>query len=232
MPVSSVARDGNALLRALTRDQLQHWLADVVLVTLEHGDGLPTPATEVYFPTTAVCSVVTPTNDAGVEAAVIGNEGIVPPWFANGVERSVERVVVLVGGEALRVPLPSFRRAVDGSPRFRRMLAIFSQSLLTHAMQVSGCSRRHPVAMQTARWLLAARDRLGDGHVAVTHATLARMLGVRRSSVTVAADALRSAGAIDYTRGSIRIVDGQRLRSASCDCYETLRRAREDVLSA
>lgn len=58
------------------------------------------------------------------------------------------------------------------------------------------------------------------------------MLGVRRSSITQAAEALRSSGAIDYKRGRIRIVDSHRLRSAACDCYDAIRECRENVFRA
>ena len=51
----------------------------------------------------------------------------------------------------------------------------------------------------------------------------ARPVG-RRSSVTAAAAILRSAGAIDYRRAVIKILDREKLRSMVCECYSTIRR--------
>ena len=56
----------------------------------------------------------------------------------------------------------------------------------------------------------------------LTQEFLAQMLGTRRSSVTVAAGALQKAGTIAYVRGSITILNRQKLEGAACDCYEIL----------
>ena len=56
------------------------------------------------------------------------------------------------------------------------------------------------------------------------------MLGVRRTSVTVVARTLQSAGMVKYTRGKIRITDVKALREAACECYETVRSHYEALL--
>jgi CRP-like cAMP-binding protein len=73
-----------------------------------------------------------------------------------------------------------------------------------------------------ARWLLMSQDRIGSELVPLTQEFLAHMLGTRRSSVTVAASILQSAGLIDYTRGQLSIVDRKGLEEASCECYGAL----------
>ena len=49
------------------------------------------------------------------------------------------------------------------------------------------------------------------------------MLGVRRTSVTEVAQKIQEAGAISYSRGTIKIIDLDALKAKSCECYETLR---------
>jgi hypothetical protein len=49
------------------------------------------------------------------------------------------------------------------------------------------------------------------------------MLGVRRTSVTLAARALQHARLIKYRRSHLRILDGDGLRESSCECYETVK---------
>jgi hypothetical protein len=45
------------------------------------------------------------------------------------------------------------------------------------------------------------------------------MLGVRRVGVTVAASAMQQDGLIEYHRGSLTVLDRQRLESTACSCY-------------
>jgi hypothetical protein len=58
------------------------------------------------------------------------------------------------------------------------------------------------------------------------------MLGVRRSSITVAAGALREQGLIDYTRSAIEIVDRDGLVAAACECYATISETYARLLGA
>jgi hypothetical protein len=48
---------------------------------------------------------------------------------------------------------------------------------------------------------------------------MAQMLGVRRSGVTIAAGALRTAGNINYSRGEVQIKDVEGLENCACECY-------------
>lgn len=48
------------------------------------------------------------------------------------------------------------------------------------------------------------------------------MLGVRRESVTVSANELRSAGAIDYRRAKVAITNRPELEKQSCSCYAAI----------
>jgi Mn-dependent DtxR family transcriptional regulator len=71
-------------------------------------------------------------------------------------------------------------------------------------------------------------DRLLADTMPLTQEFLAHMLGTRRSSVTVAAGTLQKAGMISYTRGSVTIVDRERLEDAACDCYAIVQRQLKD----
>jgi len=58
------------------------------------------------------------------------------------------------------------------------------------------------------------------------------MLGVRRASVTEAADKLHQLGAITYQRGIVTIADAGILKQASCECYEASKSAFTTSLSS
>jgi Mn-dependent DtxR family transcriptional regulator len=49
------------------------------------------------------------------------------------------------------------------------------------------------------------------------------MLGVQRTSVTLAAQTLQKAGLIRYSRGTITILDRAALKEAACECYDVIR---------
>jgi hypothetical protein len=81
-----------------------------------------------------------------------------------------------------------------------------------------------------ARWLLITQHRVGANQFPLTQQFLGFMLGVRRATVTVAADVLQHAGLIRYTRGKVTIVDRARLEDAACDCYRVMREKSERML--
>ncbi len=50
------------------------------------------------------------------------------------------------------------------------------------------------------------------------------MLGVRRTSVTVAMGILHQAGLVTFRRGRVRVIDREALEAASCECHQAIRR--------
>jgi Mn-dependent DtxR family transcriptional regulator len=68
--------------------------------------------------------------------------------------------------------------------------------------------------------------------VPLTQETLAMMLGVRRTTVTIVARMLQSAGMIHYRRGIIRIHDVAALEEAACDCHAIVRHLSDAVFAA
>jgi Mn-dependent DtxR family transcriptional regulator len=64
----------------------------------------------------------------------------------------------------------------------------------------------------------------------LTHEFLAMMLGVQRSGVSIAANALQRGGLISYTHGHVTIMDVRGLRERSCECYEISKREFDRLL--
>jgi len=64
----------------------------------------------------------------------------------------------------------------------------------------------------------------------LTQEFLSIMLAVRRASVSVAAESLRNAGLITYSRGKITVLDRVRLEAASCDCYAAIQSSYDRLL--
>ncbi len=56
------------------------------------------------------------------------------------------------------------------------------------------------------------------------------MLGVRRAGVTVAANALKRAGLINYARGSVTVLDRPGMERRTCECYGVTKREFDQLL--
>jgi Mn-dependent DtxR family transcriptional regulator len=61
----------------------------------------------------------------------------------------------------------------------------------------------------------------------MTHELIARMLGVRRESVTTVTGKLQKAGLIDCSRAHIAVLDRHRLEARVCECYAVVKREYE-----
>jgi len=59
----------------------------------------------------------------------------------------------------------------------------------------------------------------GQDSLPLTHEFLAEMLGVQRSTVSVVARTLQTAGLIRQSRGGITVVDRAGLEETVCECY-------------
>jgi len=110
------------------------------------------------------------------------------------------------------------------SPQLLSLLIRHEQTVYAQAQQSAACFATHHVQARLCRWLLRARDLSGSDTLSFTQEYLAEMLGVRRTSVTVVAHTLQSAGFIKYARGKIQVLNEEGLQEGACECYETVKR--------
>jgi CRP-like cAMP-binding protein len=220
---SPTAAGQNRLLARLPAHELaglSPHLEHVELRTLEVLVELGGSLNAVYFPLSAVLSVVRPAGDGTfIETGTVGNEGLagIGLMFENA--WSPARLETQVPGTALRIAGRAFGNVVTELPTFRKFVGAFVLSFIDQTGQSVVCNGRHLLAQRCARWLLMAHDRTQGDTFAITHEVLARMLDVRRAGVTEALVALKRAGVIDYRRGHITVVDRRGLESAACDCH-------------
>jgi CRP-like cAMP-binding protein len=180
----------------------------------------------VYFPVTAVISLVSPLQDgARAEVAVVGREGVAGVCAFMGGGEALSSAVVQRPGLAWRMSahdIADLAREVD--PLMQQLLR-YTQALFTHMAQTSACHLHHALTPQLCRWLLQHLDRQVGNDLEVTQERIAGMLGVRREGVTVAASQLKRDGLIRYSRGQIRVLDRIGLEQQSCECYRVVERA-------
>jgi CRP-like cAMP-binding protein len=213
----------NRILRALSDKQWAQVAPDLKSVCLHAKQVLAAPEEPtryVYFPRDAVLSLLVPMQDGtAIEGAILGNEGVIGLQVLLGEGAAMEEIVVQVPGEAARMRVNDFRIALAGCCELQMLLHRYSLALMTQLARTSACNGLHSVEKRAARWLLMCRDRTGRDTFPLTHECLALLLGVRRASVSVAAEALQNAGVIGYQRGTITVLDVERLEAASCEDY-------------
>jgi CRP-like cAMP-binding protein len=189
-------------------------------VLYEAGDTID----KVYFPTTAVVSlVITFASGEMTEAAMVGRDGAIGISSALDGKVAMSRAIIQLGGNAMVCDQATFRGAALQSESLIAKVMRHEQTLFAQAQQSTACMAHHEVEARLCRWLLRARDLSGSDTLPFTQEFLAEMLGVQRTSVTTVARTLQEAGMVKYSRGKIEILDVEGLREGVCECYETVK---------
>jgi CRP-like cAMP-binding protein len=119
---------------------------------------------------------------------------------------------------------PTACAAIDRSPALHRELLKAAFAFQTQVTQTALANGRSKINERLARWLLMAADRLEGDELPLTHEFLSLMLGVQRSGVTLAVEALEAAdGLITAKRGRITILDRAGLERKSNGIYRLQR---------
>lgn len=215
----------NALLARLPageRDRLR--LERVPMAVRDPVYEVNGPVAHVYFPLTGMFSLlVVMSDDLAVEAATVGNEGMVGLAVFLGADTSPHRAFAQVPGEALRATADVFRAEVGRGGALDAVMKRYNQALVNQMSYSVACNRLHTVEERMCRWLLMTQDRIGGDRFPLTQEFLAQMLGVRRPTVTVTAGVLQNAGYIAYTRGQVIVLDRTGLEESACECYRIVR---------
>jgi hypothetical protein len=190
------------------------------------------PIAHVYFPHIGVVSLVVEmlVGDM-IETAMVGRDGVVNGTAALDGKISLHRGIVQVAGNASVIKADALRSLADEFGILRSLLIRHEQVLLAQAQQSAGCNASHTVEARMCRWLLRIRDLTGSDDMPLTQEFLAQMLGVRRGSVSLVAGTLQRAGFIEYSRGHIHLLDIAQIEEAACECYETVKRRYERLLT-
>ena len=213
----------NQVLAELTPSQLTLLQPHLIERHLVSGEVLYQPGDRVeavFFPSTAVTSVVTVMEDGRcVESATLGNESVVGAVPALSEAPSHARVFIQVPGDAWQLTASIFRRHVLNDPALLKIILRHVQRDIGQSEQSVACNALHNVVQRLARWILLTQDRVGDSRIPLTQEYLAIMLGVQRTTVTSAAQSLKKAGLIRYMRGRIDVTNRAGLKRVACECY-------------
>ena len=183
------------------------------------------PITEVHFPLSPVYSMValTEADRVQVEVATIGYEGMVGLALFLGATASPNTVFAQVAGRSAVMSAADLGEFLATDGALHGLLHRYTQTSMVQVSQNVVCNNAHSTEQRTARWLLTTADRVRNETFPLTQDFLAQMLGVRRQTVSENASRLHPDELIRYTRGTITILDRQRLEAATCECYRIIR---------
>jgi CRP-like cAMP-binding protein len=220
-----------AMLPPSEIERLQPYLDPVALRCRQvlHFRGMPIE--QVYFVEEGLVSVLAHTGESdAVEVWLVGHEGVVGlPVLLCG-STSPHRRVVQIGGRAWRMAAEDLRLLMEESGLLRTLLLRYVHAVIIQTSQAGACANRHSLQQRLTRWLLLAQYHLGHDELPLTHALLSRLLGARRTSITVALGALEEAGVVQQGRGCITILDRERLEEVACHCHRIIKAAYEGIL--
>jgi CRP-like cAMP-binding protein len=218
----------NRLLAALRPRDFALLEPHLQIVPIARGDFLHLPGDaieHVYFLHSGIVSLMAISKDGdAIATASVGSEGAIGTIAGTGLVVAFTRALVQAPGVASRIAVSPFRRAVSKSETMTDLLTRYHMALMCQVQQTSLCNSVHDAISRLSRLLLVLSEQGEDDTISFSQEQLADMLGLRRSSVTLAAQMLQSRRFISYRRGRIEIINRKGLKAAACECYEVVSR--------
>ena len=230
MKVEPVARNGfrNRILDGLPRKELSRIRKALTEIDAAVRDQIyepNKPFKHVYFPETAIASVVNVFEDGSeIEVATIGYEGMVGLPAFLGTNQSPARAFWQVPGTAFRLEAAFLEKEKRKGSPLAATLGLYTQGFFAQIAQSVTCNRLHSLEQRCARWLLMTHDRVPADDFPLKQEFLAQMLGVRRTGISEVAGRLQRKRLIKYSRGCMSVTDRRGLERLSCECYRVVAR--------
>jgi CRP-like cAMP-binding protein len=215
--------DRNSFLSGLSVSEFALLGSHLTSFDLRVGDRLQEDGSRiehVIFPHSGLVAMTISLRDGtGAGVILVGRDSMVGGFAAAACAPALGDAEVHIAGQASRISVSAFRNVLDQSPAIRRVAARFDSAMMAQSQQTALCNAAHSVEARICRLLLEIHDR-GDGNrVPLTQNTLAQTLGVRRTTVTLAAGRLEAADALSCRRGYVQISNREELERRSCECY-------------
>ncbi|MGH9561341.1 MAG: Crp/Fnr family transcriptional regulator, partial [Terracidiphilus sp.] len=150
-------------------------------------------------------------------------EGMTGVGILAGLSTTIHHAVIHIAGDGFRISAAALEAVLPSAPALQKRAGLFAAIQSMQIAQTAACNRLHDVRQRMARWLLMTSDRVGAPTLSVTHDFLSTILGTDRASVTERAISLQARGAIQYSRGKLRILDRKKLQNDACECYRATR---------
>jgi len=215
----------NALLRSLPAESYAAVAAHLEPVDLPLRFKLADPKQPyswVYFPESGIASVIAPVGDTWQEIGLFGRDGVGGVAALLSTQRPSFEVIMQVAGHGHRIPLAEMARLFQQNVDVRDMVLRYIRAAFFQLSQSALANTQLNVEQRLARWLLMVHDRIDGDVIKLTHEYLAIMLGVSRTTVTLALHALERARLIGRARAQIIVADRAGLEQLADQLYRVL----------
>lgn len=215
----------NTLLRALPAEVINRLELRPIDLELKHEIAyLGRPIKNLYFLESGMASMTATFKDGSqVEVGMFGYESVIGLPALMGTRKSMNRIYMQIAGRGNFCSVEAAKKEFALGGAFQCLCLRYVQAQLDQSVQTSGCNAKHKATSRLARWLLLCSDRAHSETFRMSHDLLADMLGSTRATVTISAGTLKRKGLIQYSRGTIRILNRDGLIDRACECYEVVR---------
>jgi CRP-like cAMP-binding protein len=205
-----VTATNNRIISSLTKADQGSLLKNARKITLTAGEVLPQHAQKsacIYFPIRGSIALYLGTSSPdvahGLAVGLMGPEGVVGLEFALGFGHTPFQFTVQSNGEAYVVEARDVQKLIQIRPKLLFKFSQYLWSVYEGIANFAAKTYTKDMKVRLAHWLLLSASRCAPDPLKLTHLNIAKMLGVRRSSISIAAREMKLKGLIHYTRGQI-----------------------------
>lgn len=208
----------NGLISQLTQPDQLALLQKAQTIELKAGDTLSKSHDsdlKIYFPTSGTIALYVRNNStpySGLAVGLIGAEGAADLQVALGLSTSNFQLVVQSDGMAYMVNGSVAQKLVKRRKQLLLSFSCYLWSVYQDIARLASRGNTQTIKARLAHWLLLSADRCAPYPLFLTHSEIARMLGVRRVSISIAARELKIKRYISYNRGHIKLLNVDALR--------------------
>ncbi|MEA2990918.1 MAG: hypothetical protein QOG83_3629 [Alphaproteobacteria bacterium] len=200
----------------MLRRHLRSTVLSLQSILFEAGDTIA----KAYFPYSGAVSLAVVLSEGQmIETAIVGRHGVVGGSAALDAQPASCRAIVQLEGAAWAIDMELLRQIAKSHPAIRSLLNWHEWVLLAQTQQAVACNASHALEARLCCWLLRASDACGKTILSTTQDSVAEILGVRRTSISLVAHNMQQAGYIRTRRGQIEILNMEALRQGACECY-------------
>ena len=206
----------NGFISTLTKADQISLLKDARKIYLHAGDVLSSTiqtSSKIYFPTRgSIVLFLGQTDDAkgshhGLAIGLIGAEGAAGLQLALGFGHLPFQLLVQSSGEAYVVDATDAQKLVQRRPIVLFKFSQYLWHLYTDIANFAVNAYNTDIQIRLAKWLIISAQLCAPEPLRLTHLHMAKMLGVRRSSISIAARDLKLKRYINYKRGLITLTN-------------------------
>lgn len=214
----------NTLLSSFDPELIERFKLVPIKFEIGHEIEFPgQPIRNLIFVEEGMASMTSTFKDGSqVEVGMFGFESVIGVSALMGTRRSLNRVYTQIAGFGYATPLHIAQQEFNRGELFQRLALRYVQAQLVQASQSAGCNAKHHMEQRLARWLLLTADRSNSETFKLSQAFMADMLGSTRSTLSLTAAALKREGLVQYSNGTVRIVDRPALERLACECYRVI----------